>query len=99
MYKIRKQTISVGLCFALALSSLAMPFSIQSSAKEKLRKTKFSMTVGQKKKIVITGKKKKATYSFSSSSKEKASVFVRRSFFFGCLTRIDLFELIDIKDL
>lgn len=74
MYKIRKQTISVGLCFALALSSLAMPFSIHSSAKTKLSKTRLSMTVGQKKKITITGKKKKATYSFSSSSKEKASV-------------------------
>lgn len=74
MYKIRKQTISVGLCFALALSSLAMPFSIQSAAKAKLSKTKLSMTVGQKKKITIKGKKKKAKYSFSSSSKKKATV-------------------------
>ena len=74
MYKISKQSMSIGLCFVLALSSLGMPFSIHSTAKVKLSKTKLSMTVGQKKKITIKGKKKKATYRFSSSSRKKATV-------------------------
>lgn len=74
MYKNSKRTMSVGLCFALVLSSLAVPFSISSAAKTKIGKTKLSMTVGQKKKITIKGKKKKASYLFSSSSKKKAAV-------------------------
>lgn len=74
MYRISKQTMSIGLSFALALSSLGMPFSIHSAAKAKLTKTKLTMNVGQKKKITIKGKKEKAKYSFSSSSVKKASV-------------------------
>lgn len=74
MYRISKQTMSIGLSFALALSSLGMPFSIHSAAKAKLTKTKLTMNVGQKKKITIKRKKKKAKYSFSSSSAKKASV-------------------------
>lgn len=74
MYRISKQTMSIGLSFALALSSLGMPFSIHSAAKAKLIKTKLTMNVGQKKKITIKRRKKKAKYSFSSSSAKKASV-------------------------
>lgn len=74
MNRSSKQAMSIGLCFALALSSVGMPSSIHAAAKAKLSKTKLSMTVGQKKTITIKGKKAKATYTFSSSAKGKATV-------------------------
>ena len=74
MYKTSKRAVSMGLCLALTLSSLSIPFSTLSSAKAKLIKSKISMTVGQKKTITIKGKKKRAKYSFSSSSVKKAVV-------------------------
>ena len=74
MYKTSKRAVSMGLCLALTLSSLSIPFSTLSSAKAKLIKSKISMTVGQKTTITIKGKKKRAKYSFSSSSVKKAVV-------------------------
>ncbi len=74
MKLMHKQTISLGLCFALILSSMGFPISSQGAAKAKLAKKKISMYVGQKKKITIKKKKKKAKYTFSSSSRKKATV-------------------------
>ncbi len=46
----------------------------RAAVKAKLKKKKISMTVGQKKKITIAGKKQKAVYSFTSSSRARATV-------------------------
>lgn len=69
----KKQTISIGLCFALAVSTLSAFTPATAAAKAKLVKKKLTLTVGQKKKIAIKSKKKKAKYSFKASNK-KASV-------------------------
>lgn len=73
MYILKKQTISIGLCFALAVSTLSAFTPATAAAKAKLVKKKLTLTVGQKKKISIKSKKKKAKYSFKASNK-KASV-------------------------
>lgn len=73
MYILKKQTISIGLCFALAVSTLSAFTPATAAAKAKLVKKKLTLTVGQKKKIAIKSKKKKAKYSFKASNK-KASV-------------------------
>ena len=73
MYILKKQTISIGLCFALAVSTLSVFTPATAAAKAKLVKKKLTLTVGQKKKIAIKSKKKKAKYSFKASNK-KASV-------------------------
>lgn len=70
---LKKQTISIGLCFALAVSTLSAFTPATAAAKAKLVKKKLTLTVGQKKKIAIKSKKKKAQYSFKASNK-KASV-------------------------
>lgn len=70
---LKKQTISIGLCFALAVSTLSAFTPATAAAKAKLVKKKLTLTVGQKKKIAIKSKKKKAKYSFKASNK-KASV-------------------------
>ena len=70
---LKKQTISIGLCFALAVSTLSAFTPATAAAKAKLVKKKLTLTVGQKKKISIKSKKKKAKYSFKASNK-KASV-------------------------
>lgn len=70
---LKKQTISIGLCFALAVSTLSAFTPATAAAKAKLVKKKLTLTVGQKKKISIKSKKKKAKYSFKTSNK-KASV-------------------------
>lgn len=70
---LKKQTISIGLCFALAVSTFSAFTPATAAAKAKLVKKKLTLTVGQKKKIAIKSKKKKAKYSFKASNK-KASV-------------------------
>ena len=70
---LKKQTISIGLCFALAVSTFSAFTPATAAAKAKLVKKKLTLTVGQKKKIAIKSKKKKAKYSFKASHK-KASV-------------------------
>ena len=70
---LKKQTISIGLCFALAVSTLSAFTPATAAAKAKLVKKKLTLTVGQKKKIAIKSKKKKAKYSIKASNK-KASV-------------------------
>lgn len=70
---LKKQTISIGLCFALAVSTFSAFTPATAAAKAKLVKKKLTLTVGQKKKISIKSKKKKAKYSFKASNK-KASV-------------------------
>ena len=70
---LKKQTISIGLCFALAVSTFSAFSPATAAAKAKLVKKKLTLTVGQKKKIAIKSKKKKAKYSFKASNK-KASV-------------------------
>ncbi len=73
MKKSCKQTLSVCLSLAMAVCTLATgPLEAQGKARLKVRK--MNLTVGQKKKIVIKGKKKKAKYTFSSSAKARASV-------------------------
>jgi len=59
----------LGLAFSGSLSVAS-----QAAKKTKLKTKKITMKVGQKKKIAIKGKKKKAVYRFVSSSKAKASV-------------------------
>lgn len=70
---LKKQTISIGLCFALAVSTFSAFTPATAAAKAKLVKKKLTLTVGQKKKIAIKSKKKKAKYSFKASNK-KASI-------------------------
>lgn len=65
------------VCTALALGLMFSGVSqgtVQGAGKAKLKTKKVSMTVGEKKKIVIKKMNKKAAYLFVSSSKSKASV-------------------------
>lgn len=64
------------LCLLLALGLVCTGMSIPSEAakKAKLATKKITLKVGQSKKISIKGKKKKATYVFTSSAKKKAAV-------------------------
>lgn len=66
----KKQTISIGLCFALAVSTLSASTSTTAAAKAKLAKKKLTLTIGQRKKIEIKSKKKNAKYSFKASNKK-----------------------------
>lgn len=68
-----KRVVCTLLVFGLAFSSL-LTVDSQAAKKTKLKTKKITMKVGQKKKIVINGKKKKAVYRFVSSSKAKATV-------------------------
>lgn len=68
-----KRVISMLLILGLAFSGSLSVVS-QAAKKTKLKTKKITMKVGQKKKIAINGKKKKAVYRFVSSSKAKASV-------------------------
>lgn len=63
---LKKQTISIGLCFALAVSTFSAFTPATAAAKAKLVKKKLTLTVGQKKKIAIKSKKKKAKIFFQS---------------------------------
>ena len=55
----KKTFLCFSLSFALLASALSPLFSADVFAKAKLAKTKITLTVGQKKKITIKGKKKK----------------------------------------
>lgn len=55
----KKTFLCFSLSFALLASALNPLFSADVFAKAKLAKTKITLTVGQKKKITIKGKKKK----------------------------------------
>lgn len=68
-----KRVISMLLILGLAFSG-SLSVASQAAKKTKLKTKKITMKVGQKKKIAIKGKKKKAVYRFVSSSKAKASV-------------------------
>lgn len=66
----KKTFLCFSLSFALLASALNPLFSADVFAKAKLAKTKITLTVGQKKKITIKGKKKKAKYTFKASNKK-----------------------------
>lgn len=82
VYFIMKKTsklrvIAAALSMSLACSMLVTSFcaTMSDAAKApKLGFTKVTLEVGQKKKIIIKNKVKKATYSYKSSSAKKASV-------------------------
>lgn len=74
----KKTFLCFSLSFALLASALSPSFSADVFAKAKLAKTKITLTVGQKKKITIKGKKKKVKYTFKASNK-KVSVNKKRS--------------------
>lgn len=61
--------LAAGLLFTCASSDIA-----QAEKKAKLKTKKVTMVVGEKKKIIIKNKNKKASYGFTSSSKTKAGV-------------------------
>ncbi len=67
-----KRTLCIVLSAALVLSSNYMMAS--SAKKAKLSSKRITLKEGEKKKIKIINKNKKAVYSFSSSSKKVASV-------------------------
>ena len=72
-----KMSMRVSVCLMLILGMICSGITgvtSQAAKKAKLKTKKISMVVGQKKKITISGKQKKAVYSFSSSSKAKAAV-------------------------
>ena len=68
---LKKQTISIGLCFALAVSTLSAFTPATAAAKAKLVKKKLTLTVGQKKKISIKEKSKIFFQSFQQKSFRK----------------------------
>lgn len=73
---IRKE-IQKGMCLLLAFGLVAVSGAdilSEAAAKATLKTKKMSLTVGRSKKITIKGKKKKAKYTFTSSSKKKATV-------------------------
>ncbi len=68
-----KRALIVCLLLSMAIVPLAVEPTV-AEGKAKLGTKKMKLTVGQKKKIVIKGKRAKAKYTFSSSAKSKASV-------------------------
>lgn len=66
----KKSFLCFSLSFALLASALNPLFSADVFAKAKLTNKKITITVGQKKKIAIKGKKKKAKYTFKASNKK-----------------------------
>lgn len=68
-----KQTLSVFLVFAIVVCTFVSGSS-EAEGKARIKEKKMYLKVGQKKKIAIKGKKKKAKYIFSTSSKATASV-------------------------
>ena len=69
----KKTFLCFSLSFALLASALHPLFSADVFAKAKLAKTKITLTVGQKKKITIKGKKKKAKSIVSLKNNDKKS--------------------------
>lgn len=71
--KMAKESLCMMLVAGIVCSGVSG--SVSQAAKKAVLKTKnLSMKVGQKKKITISGKQKKAVYRFVSSSKAKAAV-------------------------
>lgn len=69
-----KKLVTMVCAVAMMFGSISGNMTVQSAAKAKLKTKKITITVGEKKKIVIKNKKKKAVYTFVSSNKKKASV-------------------------
>lgn len=71
--KATKESLCMMLVTGIVCSSVLG--NVSQAAKKSVLKTKrLTMTIGQKKKIKVSGKKKKAVYRFISSSKAKATV-------------------------
>lgn len=71
-----KRVLSLATAFALICTGISLPDSnvAKAAKKAKLKTKKISLKVGKKKKIAISGKVKKAKYTFKSSKKAVASV-------------------------
>ena len=67
-----KKVVSLLLAFGLVCSALSIP--MEAAGKAKLKTKKMTLKVGQKKKISIKVKNKKAKYTFVSSAKKNATV-------------------------
>ena len=72
----KKTFLCFSLSFALLASALNPLFSADVFAKAKLAKTKITLTVGQKKKITIKGKKKKAKQKGVLECPHYRSIFI-----------------------
>ena len=71
-----KRVLSLATALALVCTGISLPDSnvAKAAKKAKLKTKKISLKVGKKKKIAISGKVKKAKYTFKSSKKAVASV-------------------------
>ena len=71
-----KRVLSLATALALVCTGISLPDSnvAKAAKKAKLKTKKISLKVGKKKKISISGKVKKAKYTFKSSKKAVASV-------------------------
>lgn len=76
LQKKTKRVLSLATAFALICTGSVIPTSnvAKAAKKAKLKTKKISLKVGKKKKIAISGKVKKAKYTFTSSKKAVASV-------------------------
>lgn len=72
--KTNKRILSMAMAFVMAgscvLGALAEPTDSQAAKKPKLKTKSVSLNVGKKKTIQITGKRKKAKYTFKASNKK-----------------------------
>ena len=67
-----KKVVSLLLAFGLVCSALSIP--MEAAGKAKLKTKKMTLKVGQKKKISIKGKKKKAKYTLVTYANMQAPV-------------------------
>lgn len=76
LQKKTKRVLSLATALALVCTGISFPDSnvAKAAKKAKLKTKKISLKVGKKKKIAISGKVKKAKYTFKSSKKAVASV-------------------------
>lgn len=76
LQKKTKRVLSLATALALVCTGISLPDSnvAKAAKKAKLKTKKISLKVGKKKKIAISGKVKKAKYTFKSSKKAVASV-------------------------
>ena len=72
--KTNRRILSMAMAFVMAgscvLGALAEPTDSQAAKKPKLKTKSVSLNVGKKKTIQITGKRKKAKYTFKASNKK-----------------------------
>lgn len=72
--KTNKRILSMTMAFVMAgtcvLGALAEPTDSQAAKKPKLKTKSVSLLEGKKKTIQITGKRKKAKYTFKASNKK-----------------------------